>query len=225
MTAGGEENEADPEAEPARPKLLHNVTLQLWSGLLARRGCAVNEEGELVVSPGKAKLKSQEQGMMFGHSTLGGDDRPRSVLQDIRRSVQSSLVLGGNGNGGGDGEAVAYTPMVIPFRRAGSIGVHHIPSDGDGGKGKGKGKGKDKVEAGKAEDGEVDTSTLFLHATFLLLGEAKTSGVREAIVNAGGCVVSDVDGNLDVDYIIVRLVRYARVAQMLDCSHSSEQWQ
>ena len=201
-------NDDDPEEEPAFINILPKVTLQLWSSLFDRRGYQV-ADGEVILSPlkadvdGPAKNPEPEQasasptGLKFGAA--------RSVLSSFRRANSFAPAIGAKN--------VHGPSRQLPFR---CMSTSIVVLGNDAGKaGLSKVAGEPSCEASPGDEisGASKSSTgspavqIFAGVKLRLLGEMKSSAnVRNAILQLGGTLSADEDE--DVDFIVVRLLRY-----------------
>ncbi|KAJ3511371.1 hypothetical protein NLJ89_g4136 [Agrocybe chaxingu] len=179
----------ETEEEPAFMNVLPAVTLQLWGGLLERRGYQVTD-GEVILSPSKAK-EDAERRKLQPHQP-SSPVRPQLGLGD---SVISSFR-----------RANSFAPATrepgasrnLPFRRA------NTSAAALGGNAK---AGPSKTATPPPQAGESSTTTakkIFEGTVFRTLGEAKSASVRGAIEDLGGRMTNDPDEN--VDFIVVRIV-------------------
>jgi DNA replication regulator DPB11 len=184
------------------------VTLQLWSSLLDRRGYQV-ADGEVILSPSKvdvdgpAKNPEPEQapasptGLKFGAA--------RSVLSSFRRANSFAPAV--------DPKNVPGPSRQLPFRRTstsmaalGNDAVKAGPSKVAREPSRENSPGDEISGASKSSIGSPAVQ-IFVGMKLRLLGEMKSSpNVRNAILQLGGTLSADEDE--DVDFIVVRLVRY-----------------
>ena len=184
------------------------MTLQLWSSLLDRRGYQV-ADGEVILSPskadvdGSAKDREPEQapasptGLKFGAA--------RSVLSSFRRANSFAPAV--------EPKNVPGPSRQLPFRRT-STSIAALGNDaGKAGPSKVCGEPSCEASPGDEISGASESSTgfpavqIFVGMKLRLLGEMKSSAnVRNAILQLGGTLSADEDE--DVDFIVVRLVRY-----------------
>jgi len=200
-------NPEEPEEEPAFVNVLPTVTLQLWSGLLERRGYQVTD-GEVILSP--SKVQDKAAGKKRAHNPASSPVRPEvpaggSVISSFRRANSFAPAL--------HAKEVGSSSRQLPFRRAatsvaaftsndakaGPSSVHnvntssHIPAL----------KGKESAAPGPSTP--APTSRIFIGMLFRLLGEAKAHNVRNVIEELGGRI--SLDQEEEVNFIIVRLLR------------------
>lgn len=185
-----EEHPSDEE-EIATVKRVPAVTLQLWESLLKPRGFEITG-GSLVRSPSKSQGGSAVEvqvSPLGAKKSLKGKERERDA--DINGSVISSFK-----------RVNSFVPPPVatsvprqPFRRVASVlEPRSTPKD-------------NATDA--AGPSMPDTSRrLFSGLKFRGLGEARSAVVRTEIEGCGGQMVSDEEGDEDVDFVIVRLVRY-----------------
>jgi len=183
------------------------VTLQLWSSLLDRRGYQV-ADGEVILSPSKAdvdgpaKNLEPEQapasptGLKFGAA--------RSVLSSFRRANSFAPAV--------EPKNVPGPSRQLPFRRT-STSMAALGDDaGKAGPSKVAREPSREASPGDEISGASKSSTgspavqIFIGMKLRLLGEMKSPNVRKAILQLGGTLSADEDE--DVDFIVVRLVRY-----------------
>jgi len=205
------ENPEDAEDEPAFINVLPAVTLQLWGSLLERRGYEV-ADGEVILSPSKAKKdgperKNMEQTppqspveeMQFGAA--------RSVISSFRRVNSFAPVV----------SAKESTGRQQPFRRSATATAafnNPVASTSVAPAAASVAGSRNAVtENAVAGPSTVPPTPIFAGMKIRALGEAKGPTVRTAVEQHGG--TWSVDEDDDVDFIIVRLVRYAQ--QFLLC--------
>ncbi|CAA7267493.1 unnamed protein product [Cyclocybe aegerita] len=203
----------EQEEEPAFMNVLPAVTLQLWGGLLERRGYQVTD-GEVILSPSKAK-EDAERRKLQPHPP-SSPVRPQLGLGD---SVISSFR-----------RANSFAPATtkepgasrnLPFRRA------NTSATALGGNAK---AGPSKTATPPPQAGESSTTTakkIFEGMVFRALGEAKSPSVRGAIEDLGGRMTNDPDEN--VDFIVVRIVSGSKLYreeedENLRCKYRTECW-
>ncbi|KAF9483199.1 hypothetical protein BDN70DRAFT_874071 [Pholiota conissans] len=181
------------EEEPAFVNVLPDVMLQLWGGLLERRGYQITD-GEVILSPSK-KAAAQK-------TTLPPPESParqqfgaaRSVLSSFRR--QNSFAPAAPPKEPG-------TSRPLPFKRTTSSNAQAGPS-----------KIPDGVDAAASESESKPSvqKQIFAGMRVRALGEAKSAAVRNAVEQLGG--VMSIDEDEDVDFIIVRLVTGSKLYRM-----------
>jgi len=176
-------SELDDDEEAAAINRAPVATLQLWQSLLKPRGFEL-DGGKLVRSPSKSQTRrSDSTGLPLPVNGAGnGKGKEReSVIATFRRTTSFAHVQ-------------KEPPIRQPFRRNTSI-VAQGPEDAECSGSK---------HSAKPEVSSI--AALFAGYTFRLLGEARCPNVRSAIEGCRG-VVTD-DDTAEVDFIIVRLIRY-----------------
>ncbi|KAF7313345.1 hypothetical protein HMN09_00490100 [Mycena chlorophos] len=153
----------DPDADeivaaPRKPA----ITLQLWESLLKTRGYELNQGGNVMLSPKKAKEIRQSGAKQQEHVQ---QEKAPSVISSFRRANSIAVPAAG--------------PSRLPFARAATI------ADA------GPSLRQVEEDVPMKHVDESSSSLVFLGVAFLLNGETDTANVREAIVMAGGRVVND----------------------------------
>lgn len=165
------------------------MTVQIWGSLLKNRGYEISN-GKVIKSP--AKLQKQPLAEPTKINDMDVDaPKTKSIISTFRRANSFAPV----------NEPSQPSQRPQPFRRTTSVAA--IPS-----------QQREAPIAERDVNAEAGPSTIgprriFSGLRFRVLGEAKSSSVRNAIEQGGGIWVSEHDMDDDVDYIIVRLVRYA----------------
>ena len=207
----GASGEGGEDEEPARAlKRVPAVTLQIWQSILQPRGFAMRE-GRLVRSPSKSQAppaslhqeqdspgKDRDKGGARAEDTADGATGRPSVLRGLSKSAsfapqtkdastprppfaRSSLVFGAPPSG----TILAQGGEDLPAASSSRV----TPSGADAG------------------NGEAEAGGIFQGKTFRAMGEARSGAVRQAVEEAGGRMVRE-DEDEEVDFVIVRLVRY-----------------
>lgn len=227
-------DEQDPE-EAASVKVLPAVTLQLWESLLKVRGYEISPGGKLARSPTKVRSIMAHIGAEPESPSQNG--QRKSVIDKFRRANSfaepasqgfrrtktiPALALSKGASFGKDGprNGVVESPgepgpsssphraPLPPSSRSPSpeIGAQEehsgpfeplapMPDAGD-------------IEMSESEQAFAVPGLLYSGKIFRALGEASCSSVREAIESQGGRLVGEkAAANVEVDYILVRLVR------------------
>jgi len=207
--ASNSPEEADEEAEVASVKRVPAVTLQLWETLLKPRGFEINA-GKLVRSPTK-----------FQRGAGAGEGQ----MSPLGAKTKSSKGKGKERDDGGTGSVISsfrrvnsFAPPAVtttaprqPFRRVASIiePEDNPKPDQNRSRSRSRSISRDNA-ASSSKTGAVRSSNLlFSGLKFKTLGEAKCQNVKTEIEGCGGQMVSE-DEEADADFIVVRLVRYAR---------------
>ena len=171
------------EEETATINRVPAVTLQLWQGLLKSRGFEL-DNGKLVRSPPKSQTRRSDPTELLQpvNSAANGKGKEKeSVITTFRRTTSFA--------------PIQKEPSIRqPFRR-GTPAAAQGPEDAEGS----GSKHSTNPQVGS-------TATLFAGYTFRLLGEARCPNVRSAIEGCSGMVTDD--DTAEVDFIIVRLIRY-----------------
>lgn len=203
----------DAEDEPASINVLPTLTLQLWSGLLERRGYQI-ADGEVILSPSKKKADP-------GKKQAKPPDSPRRAEIPARESVISSFR-----------RANSFAPVAreeagslrqIPFKRAATSAVIFAVHDAQAGPStpvitppRLDSSSKRCVAQPADSIPLASAPKMFTGMSFRVLGEANCPTVRQAIEEQGGRICSDEE---EVTFIIVRLVRSAFFLVQHDISH------
>lgn len=202
--------EAEEEAEVASVKRVPAVTLQLWETLLRPRGFEING-GKLIRSPTKLQAGAGAgEGQM---SPLGaktkiskgkGKERDESGIGSVISSFRRVNSFAP--------PAVTTAAPRQPFRRIASI----IEPENNPKPGQSRSRSRSRSisrenAASSSKTGAVAGSSnlLFSGLKFKTLGEAKCQNVKTEIEGCGGRMLSE-DEEVGADFIVVRLVRYAR---------------
>ncbi|KAJ7062949.1 hypothetical protein C8F01DRAFT_1251743 [Mycena amicta] len=178
-------DDEDPDAdELASVQRVPAITLQLWQSLLKTRGYELNQGGNVMLSPNKAReIEEQQKQSIPGVQ----DERVTSVISSFRRANTVIIPRATSMVG-----APSAGPSRLPFARATTVG------------GAIAGPSTILLEEDNAIRAANDSSsTVFVGVSFALRGETDTITVRDAIASAGGRVMDEAQ---EVDYIIVRLV-------------------
>ncbi|KAF9496674.1 hypothetical protein BDN71DRAFT_1415262 [Pleurotus eryngii] len=226
-------DEQDPE-EAASVKVLPAVTLQLWESLLKVRGYEISPGGKLARSPTKVRSIMAHIGAEPESPSQNG--QRKSVIDKFRRANSfaepasqgfrrtktiPALALSKGASFGKDGprngvvespgepgpsSSPHRTPLPpssrSPSPEIGALEEHSgpfeplapMPDTGD-------------IEMSESEQVPAVPGLLYSGKIFRALGEASCSSVREAIESQGGRLVEEkAAANVEVDYILVRLV-------------------
>lgn len=162
--------------EAARIKIVPDMQLKLWTGLLERRGYEV-AGGEIVRSP--SKTQSRQRSPSPVHDRRRDRQRAGGVISAVRSTNTFEAV---------DKDAAPSRPLA--FQRASKQNQVEPPEAGP--------------SKQSAHSSEQSLPKIFSGMRFLLLGEAETVAVTNAIERSGGVVVFE---NVDIDIYIVRLSR------------------
>lgn len=180
------------------------MTLQLWSSLLDRRGYQV-ADGEVILSPSKADIdgptKNPEPEQVPASPTGIKFGAARSVLSSFRRANSFAPAV--------EPKDVPGPSRQLPFRRTSTSMAALGNNTGKAGPSKVAGEPSREVSPGDEISGPSKSSPavqIFAGLKLRVLGEMKSPNVRNAILQLGGTVSTDEDE--DVDFIVVRLVRY-----------------
>ncbi|KAH6909345.1 hypothetical protein BKA70DRAFT_1278254 [Coprinopsis sp. MPI-PUGE-AT-0042] len=198
----------DLEDEAASISIVPAVRLQVWGGLLERRGFEVSE-GEVIRSPTKSQPKSQARTakepplarMRGAGSAIASVRRMNSFAPEqpeagpstsqralpFKRHPSSRSAL-----------SRAGTPLEPPVRK---------PSMGE------EAQGLEEVP-GPSSPKESSSSApqIFAGVRICVLGEARTQAVRTAIEDGGGTWVAEEDDPF-IDYYVVRLLSGSKIYQ------------
>jgi DNA replication regulator DPB11 len=182
----------DEDEEPACVKRVPAETLQMWETLLKPRGFEITA-GKLVRSPSKSQGPANA-------SKSGGTSTPNimppvpegagSIIDSFRRANSFTVQKKGGA-----------APRQ-PFKR--------VPTSGSLlGKGGSSSSSFPIPPQNVPEPSSSGSSSgLFRGIKVRALGEAKSSNVRSAVEGGGGRMASEEEPDEEVDYIVVRLVRY-----------------
>jgi DNA replication regulator DPB11 len=201
--ASSSTQEADEEAEVASVKRIPAVTLQLWETLLKPRGFEING-GKLVRSPTKSQADVGEGQMspLVAKTKGKGKERDEGGIGSVISSFKRV-------------DSFAPPPVTTaaprqPFRRIASIIEPEDNPKPSRSPSPSRSNPRKNV-ASSSKTGAVTGSSnlLFSGLKFKTLGEAKCQNVKTEIEGCGGRMVNG-DEEADVDFIVVRLVRYAR---------------
>ena len=197
-------NDNEAEDEPALVNVLPAVTLQLWSGLLERRGYQISD-GEVILSP-SSQVKPEHSKKEI--DPLNSPHRPEiavgeSVLSSFRRANSFAPVPRDD----------ASSSRPIPFKRAATSTAVFAVRNAQAGPSKSVAvpprlSPSSKCDVPDVSKTSVPSRQIFAGVTFRVLGEAKIPTVRHAIEAQGGRISTDEE---EVTFIIVRLVRSAFV--------------
>jgi DNA replication regulator DPB11 len=219
------------EEEVASIKRVPAVTLQLWETLLRPRGFEINA-GKLVRSPTKSQAGTGERDVemspLSAKTKTGRKGKEREQEGDV--SVAGSVLSSFR-------RANSFAPPAVvtsagprqPFRRIASVIVEPGPNVKAGAS---KSPGRSRSGSHAPQDNVAgpskpmvgagtSSSLLFSGLRFKALGEARCANVRTEIEGCGGLMLShdeETAGGEDVDYIVVRLVRYVFVIFSFCCS-------
>ncbi|KAJ6530367.1 hypothetical protein DFH09DRAFT_1370743 [Mycena vulgaris] len=211
-----EDDDDGDEFAPVKQRLL-DVTLQLWGSLLKARGYEV-AGGGVMLSPGKARQMAVQE------RAAAGDELPEggsgSVLSSFRRAnsyVAPRTTAAAAPRMSREPSSAGAGPSRLPFGRSGSSNDNSAANAA--GPSSSRAKRFGEGDAAQAADDVApapapapnaapadEPSTVFAGLKFLLRGETDTAPVRGAIEGAGGTVIGERGAELDVDYVIVRLV-------------------
>ncbi|KAF8629979.1 hypothetical protein AX17_005544 [Amanita inopinata Kibby_2008] len=186
------------------------VTLQIWGGLLKKRGYEV-AHGKIMKSPSKARVASPLQEILLADKNEPMDitsPKATSVISASRRANSFAPV---------DENDDRVSQRLRPFRRTTTVASispeesQRLPAHIS--------KPTEISNLGAVAatgGGEAGPSTfgprgLFSGLKVCVLGEARSTSVRNAIEQAGGMWVSESEMDEDVDYIIVRLVSGSKI--------------
>lgn len=177
----------DDDEEVASVKVLPAVTLQIWGSLLNRRGYQVSGTDlvRTASAPAVFQKRSEPPDEELGKSVISAFKRTKSFAPTVHEE-----------NEGAAGR-------TQPFRRATtSTNVFTKPATPLAA----VPNGESSASVEEPVAGPSKTS-MFAGYRFSALGEAKSQNVKNAVESYGGQMVSELDE--EVDFIIVRLVRYA----------------
>lgn len=223
----------EDEEEIASVKRVPAVTLQIWGNMLKPYGFAVTD-GKLVRSPSKSQAlrdgnRDQGDAVMLESSPTRQSSRAQSSMalpaerSGITKGMPASALSSFK-------RAKSFAPVKPaevprqPFQRVLSARAGSSCIANEGGFSRGRAAplapassfmaanssrsvaGDDAGEPSASTLTSAAASNIFTGLKFRVLGEAKSASVRSAIEESGGEMVAE-DSD-QVDYIIVRLVRY-----------------
>ncbi|KAF8193425.1 hypothetical protein BJ912DRAFT_241190 [Pholiota molesta] len=201
-------NADDAEEEQAFANVLPDVMLQLWGGLLERRGYQITD-GEVILSPSKAPPAGA--GAAGKKLALPPPESPERRQFGAARSVIASFR-----------RANSFAPpkepgsaRQVPFRRtASSSNAQAGPSKVGAAVSLGEKRGEESVGVpnGSGSGSSAARPQIFAGKRVRALGEAKGAVVRNAVEPLGGVMSTDEDE--EVDFIIVRLVTGSKFYRM-----------
>ena len=164
------------------------MTVQIWGNLLKNRGYEVSN-GKVI----KSRLKVQKS-LRTEPAELEDMDvdvpKAKSIISRFRRENSFAPV-------NEPSQKTQPTQRLQPFRRTTSTSQPRA------------GPIAEKNVNAQAGPSTIGPRGIFSGLKFRVLGEARSASVRSAIEQRGGIWVSEHDIDEIVDYIIVRLVRYA----------------
>ena len=168
------------EEEIAAIKRAPAIRLQLWESLLKPRGYEITG-GKLVRSPTKSQSQGDVNLSPLRSKGKRGEDKGGSVISSFRRVDSFALLK--------DKDATASAPRQ-PFK--------HVVNSGR----------SRSTSTAPIDKDEGPSTKLFTGLKFRALGEAQSANVRSEIESCGGRMMNEEVGDEEVDYIIVRLVRF-----------------
>jgi DNA replication regulator DPB11 len=176
----------------------------MWETLLKPRGFEI-AAGKLVRSPSKSQGgqgRPQFPPSPLPPPRLAESGRGGSIIDSFRR-----------GNSFANLQPKEKSSARLPFRR--------IPTSGSllGKNGESSSSSSFNVppqDIPNPSSLSSSSSELFKGLKFRTLGEAKSASVRSAVEGCCGRIPSREDSDEEVDYIIVRLVRYANILLFLE---------
>ncbi|PPR02379.1 hypothetical protein CVT24_011721 [Panaeolus cyanescens] len=198
-------NGDEAEDEPAFVNVLPAITLQLWGGLLQKRGYQILD-GEVILSPSKdtnSKTKKlpalppspSKPVLAEGASVISAFRRANSFAPVVtketssarqlpfRRTTTTSATIFGNNTNNVAG------PSRVPLPAAETA----IPP----------------IANGEPQASPASVTKIFLGMTIRALGEAKAPNVRMAVEQLGGKMSNSEDE--EVDFIVVRLISGSKI--------------
>lgn len=176
----------DDEDEVASVKILPAVTLQIWGSLLNRRGYQVSGAELVRTTSAPAVFQARDKSPEIGPG--------KSVISAFRRANSFAPAKCEESEDG--------LTSRQPFRRT-TTAAHVFAKSGTPLPAIPEKRGESSISV---EEPVVGPSKMFAGYKFSALGEAKTPSVRNAVESYGGQMVNELDE--EVDFIIVRLVRY-----------------
>jgi DNA replication regulator DPB11 len=177
----------DDDEEVASVKVLPAVTLQIWGSLLNRRGYQVSGTELVRTTSAPAVFYTRADSPAVGPE--------KSVISAFRRanSFMAAKIDESGGVAGGSQPFRRTTTSTDIFVKPGTP----LPTIQNA-------ESSASVEEPVAGPSKI---SMFAGYKFSALGEAKSQNVKHAIESYGGLMVHTPDE--EVDFIIVRLVRYA----------------
>lgn len=163
------------------------VTVQIWGSLLKNRGYEISN-GKVIKSPSKSQKSLRTELAELEDMDVDAPNA-KSIISRFRRENSFAPV-------NEPSQKSQPSQRLQPFRRStGTSKPQAVPI-------------VEKNVNAQAGPSTIGPRGIFSGLKFRVLGEARSASVRSAIEQRGGIWVSD-DMDEVVDYIIVRLVRYA----------------
>ncbi|KAF6756825.1 hypothetical protein DFP72DRAFT_892416 [Ephemerocybe angulata] len=169
----------DLDDEAACVKIVPDITLKVWTGLLERRGYEV-EGGEIIRSPPK---KSQAKSRSLTPPPERRGAKRTGVISAVRSTNTFEVV-----------EKEGSTSRPAPFKRTSTSTSIPVPNEADNQ----AGPSKQRLTPSMPPLPEI-----FTGVRFFLVGEADAAPVRSAIEQSGGSVVNE---KAEADFYLVRLI-------------------
>ncbi|KAF9048823.1 hypothetical protein BJ165DRAFT_1580170 [Panaeolus papilionaceus] len=197
-------NSEEAEDELAFIKVLPAVTLQLWGGLLQKRGYQITD-GEVILSPSKDGDSTKKKLPVMPASP----SKPilaegASVISSFRRANSFAPALHAK---------EPNASRQLPFRRTATTSAMTLGNNAQNAAGSSR-VPLPEVAGGQQGNVWAPTSSapvtkIFLGMTIRALGEAKAPNVRIAVEQLGGKMSNSDDE--DVDFIVVRLISGSKI--------------
>ena len=163
------------------------MTVQIWGSLLKNRGYEISN-GKVIKSPSKSQKSLRTELAELEDMDVDAPNA-KSIISRFRRENSFAPV-------NEPSQKSQPSQRLQPFRRSTSTSKPQaVPI-------------VEKNVNAQAGPSTIGPRGIFSGLKFRVLGEARSASVRSAIEQRGGIWVSD-DMDEVVDYIIVRLVRYA----------------
>jgi DNA replication regulator DPB11 len=169
------------------------MTVQIWGSLLKNRGYEISN-GKVIKSPSKVQKSLRAEPAELEDMDVDAP-KAKSIISRFRRENSFAPV-------NEPSQKTQPSQRLQPFRRTTSASKPQV------------------VPIVKNANAQAGPSTIgprgiFSGLKFRVLGEARSASVRSAIEQRGGIWVSEDDTDEVVDYVIVRLVRYATCSLFL----------
>jgi len=168
------------------------MTVQIWGSLLKNRGYEISN-GKVIKSPSKLQKPSLAEPTELNDMDVDAP-KAKSIISTFRRANSFAPV-------NEPSQKSQPSQRLQPFRRTTSMAA--VPSQQE------ETTIPERDVNAEAGPSTIGPRRIFSGLRFRVLGEARSSSVRSAIEQGGGIWASEHDVDDDVDYIIVRLVRYA----------------
>ena len=187
----GPSSRQDEEEEIACVAHRPAMTVQIWGSLLKNRGYEISN-GKVIKSPSKVQKILQSEVPEPKDMDVDAPG-PKSIISTFRRENSFAPV-------NEPSQKAQPSQRLQPFRRTTSMAAIHPQP---------RATVVERNVNAEAGPSAIGPRGIFSGLRFRVLGEARSASVKSAIEQRGGVWVSEHDMDDNVDYIIVRLVRYA----------------